>query len=207
MATFGHYVSEETKEKLRIANLGKKKPNYPKNRKKKSKEDCLKISKSLKGRKLTEEHKRKISESEKGKFVSSETKYKISEATKSVWKSKSKDKKEKDILMLIKNSSFKSCDTIIERKVEEQLNKYKIKYFKQKPICNAHFVVDFYLPEYKLVIECNGDYWHSLEKAKIRDKELEEYVISKGKDILWLWEHEIKDCWFDLADYLEVEHG
>ena len=95
----------------------------------------------------------------------------------------------------------------IERKVEEQLNKYKIKYFKQKPICNAHFVVDFYLPEYELVIECNGDYWHSLEKAKIRDKELEEYVISKGKDILWLWEHEIKDCWFDLADYLEVEHG
>lgn len=32
----------------------------------------------------------------------------------------------------------------------------------------------------------------------------EEYVLSKGKDILWLWEHEINDEWFDIADYLEV---
>ena len=204
MATFGHYVSEETKEKLRIANLGKKKPNYPKNRKKKSKEDCLKISKSLKGRKLTEEHKRKISESEKGKYVSSESRYRISEATKNVWKNKDKQKKEKDVLALISCSPF-SRDTSIELKVEEQLKLYNIKYFKQKPICNAHFVIDFYLPEYQLVIECNGDYWHNLDKGKIRDKELEYYVKSKGKDILWLWEHEINDDWFDLADYLEVD--
>ena len=203
-AKFGHYVSEETREKLRIANFGKKNLNYPKNRKKKSKEDCLKISRALKGRKLSEEHKKKISESEKGKYVSSELRYRISEATKNAWKNKDKKKKEKDVIALINCSPF-SRDTSIEKKVEKQLMLYGIKYFKQKPICNAHFVIDFYLPEYQLVIECNGDYWHNLNKGKFRDKELEFYVKSKGKDILWLLEHEINDDWFDLADYLEVD--
>lgn len=27
---------------------------------------------------------------------------------------------------------------------------------------------------------------------------------AQGKDILWLWEHEINDEWFDIADYLEI---
>ena len=48
----------------------------------------------------------------------------------------------------------------------------------------------------------SGKFYSKNEKE--RDKELEKYVLSKGKDILWLWEHEINDEWFDIADYLEV---
>ena len=66
------------------------------------------------------------------------------------------------------------------------------------------FFVDFWLPSYQLVIECNGDYWHSLPHRVDRDKRLEEYIVSKGKDILWLWEHEINDEWFDISDYLVI---
>lgn len=69
-------VSEETKEKLRQANIGKK---Y-------SEETKKKISKALTGRLVTEETKRKISESNKGKqshFLgmhhTEETKQKLSE--------------------------------------------------------------------------------------------------------------------------------
>lgn len=92
----------------------------------------------------------------------------------------------------------------IELKVKKQLKSLGILFEEQKMLCQGKFVVDFYLPEYWLVIECNGDYWHNLDERKARDKRLEEYVLSKGRDILWLWEHEINDEWFSIADYLEV---
>lgn len=202
MASFGHYVSEETKEKLRIANAGKKKPNYPKHRKNKTKEDCLKISIALKGRKLSEEHKRKISESEKGKIITNEQRKKISINTRKAMEGEEiRDKCRLGAINALKSGFH---NTSIERKVEKELKKYNILFVKQKPICKGHFVVDFYLPEYKLVIECNGSYWHSLPEKIKRDKELENYVFSKGKDILWLWETQINDEWFDISDYLEV---
>ena len=187
-------------------------------RKPHSEETKLKISKANKGRKLTEEQRGKISESKKGKvgpwlgktfseehkrklkearnrrgLVSEETRRKMSEARKG--KSWSEEHRRKALEHTI---------TSIEIKVADQLEKYKIKYIPQKQLCNGHFVVDFYLPKYQLVIECNGDYWHSRPERKKRDQELEEYVLSKGKDILWLWEHEINDEWFDISDYLEV---
>ena len=172
----GCKLSEETKEKIRIAHLGKESPLKGR---KMSVEYCKNISERQKGRKLTEEWKENISNSLKGK---------------------KKSKKH------IKNLSkyYKENPTSIEVKVAEQLEKYKIKYIYQKPLYKGHFFVDFYLPEYQLVIECNGDYWHSLKNRKERDKELESYVKSKGKDILWLWEHEINDDWFDISDYLEI---
>lgn len=199
---FGHIVTEETRAKLRAANLGKKNKNYPKNRKKKSKEDCLKISIALSGRTLSDEHKRKISQSEKGKVVSEETKLKISKSTRDGMKREEvREKCRKGAIKALKSGFH---NTSIERKVEDELKKYNIKFVKQKPICKGHFVLDFYLPEYQLAVECNGSYWHSLPNKIARDKELEKYVLSKGKDILWLWDYEINDEWFDISDYLEV---
>lgn len=133
-----------------------------------------------------------------------ETKRKIGEASKKHWKEFDKEFREKQIKRFINLPKNVSENTSIEIKVENQFIKYKIKYIKQKPVCKGHFIVDFYLPEYQLVVECNGDYWHSLPERKERDQKLEEYVLSKGKDILWLWEHEINDEWFDISDYLEV---
>lgn len=41
-------------------------------------------------------------------------------------------------------------------------------------------------------------------KRKWQDKKLEKYIIDKGKDILWLWENDIKKENFDISDYLEI---
>jgi HNH endonuclease/NUMOD3 motif len=65
----GRITSEETKNRLRIANLGKKQTDETK----------LKKSIATKGRIKTEEHKRKIGDGNRGKIRSEETKRKISE--------------------------------------------------------------------------------------------------------------------------------
>ena len=75
----GHYCSEETKEKLRQANIGKKMPEYVRK----------KIIVSLIGRPCSEETRRKISEaqkgiSRKGHPHTKESKRKISEARKGI---------------------------------------------------------------------------------------------------------------------------
>lgn len=139
----------------------------------------------------------------------SEIRSKTSKSWKKQWNSLSKEEQLERLKPWLDagHKSFHNCfrPSSIELKVKEQLDKYFIRYVQQKPINHNHFVVDFYLPEYQLVIECNGDYWHNLPNRMERDKELEKYVKSKGKDILWLWEHEINDSWFNIADYLEVE--
>ena len=68
----GAIRSKETREKLRQANLGKKKPR----------EVGEKISKALTGRKLSEEMKAKLRAGHKGRKCSEEHKRKVSEAKK-----------------------------------------------------------------------------------------------------------------------------
>ena len=206
MAKKGSKLSEEHKRKIGESNRGKKR----------TKEQKLLLSiahlgnSSHLGCKATPEQRKKMSESAKGNTshlghkCSKESKKRMSESAKAAWARKSKEQRERDIQRFVNASACKTSDTSIELKVEDQLKKYDIKYAKQKPLCKGHFFVDFYLPRYKLVIECNGNYWHELPNRKARDKELEEYVLSKGRDILWLWQDEIQDDWFDIADYLEV---
>jgi very-short-patch-repair endonuclease len=57
--------------------------------------------------------------------------------------------------------------TVIEMKMMEVLDAMGLKYEYQYVIEN--WITDFALPDKKLVIECDGDYWHSLPKAMIQD--------------------------------------
>jgi very-short-patch-repair endonuclease len=95
----------------------------------------------------------------------------------------------------------------IEAKVKEQLDELGVRYIQQKEVCDGNkvYYLDFYLPDYKLVVECNGDYWHNLPNRKQRDKDLENFVKRTNHNIIFIWEHEINDEWFWVGDYLE-EH-
>ena len=158
-----------------------------------------KISKSCKGRKAWNKGMTGFSHTQ-------ETREKMSKIAKANWDNMSKNKRNKWITNVV-NAHCPSTDTKIELKVEEDLKLYNIKYIKQKTISNGkrNFVLDFYIPSLKLVIECNGDYWHKLPERKQRDKELKEYVESTGRKIIFIWEHEIKDDWFDILDYILLE--
>jgi very-short-patch-repair endonuclease len=46
--------------------------------------------------------------------------------------------------------------------------------------------VDFYLPDFRLVVECDGDYWHSFPDAIVRDKRKTDELITMGYRVIRL---------------------
>lgn len=90
------------------------------------------------------------------------------------------------------------------RLVVEKLKELGIKYQCEYPL--KYYLVDIYLSEYDLMIEINGDYWHSnpilgydtngLEQKKRikRDKSKHTYIQNWfGIEVLYLWEKDILD--------------
>jgi G:T-mismatch repair DNA endonuclease (very short patch repair protein) len=96
----------------------------------------------------------------------------------------------------------KKKNTLIEQKTAKFLDCLNVKYIQNHPI--NRFLIDFYLPDYNLAIECNGDYWHcnpnvlkfkDPDKIQLRnidrDKRKGEILKNKNIPLLILWEAEI----------------
>ena len=214
----GRKLSEEHKRKLSEAHKGK--PNYKLRGRKFSEEHKKKLSENHKGftgRHHSNEAKEKIRKSQIGEMNSFYGKHHTEEAIQNIVKnhrtnygpvseevkakiSKTVSERWKDGTLSVTN-----YDTSIELKVQEQLDEIGVKYIKQKVIYdeNRVYVIDFYIPSLKLVIECNGDYWHTRQDRVERDNMLKKYVESTGRKIVFIWEHEINDEWFWIGDYIE----
>ena len=80
--------------------------------------------------------------------------------------------------------------TAIETSIETLLKSLNIVFESQKPI--GKYIVDIYIPVKRLVIECDGDYWHSLPSAIKRDKEKNKYLRKLGYHVVRIPEHAIK---------------
>ena len=147
------------------------------------------------GRKYTEESKINMSIGVTGSY-DLELRRTRSEDNKRVWANMSKQERVARFspgLRKAQINSQKKNISSIELKMKDELDRLEVKYIHQKPIANGKFILDFYLPEHRLVIECNGDYWHSLPDRIERDKNLRRYVERKGRDIVFIWEHEINE--------------
>jgi very-short-patch-repair endonuclease len=83
----------------------------------------------------------------------------------------------------------------IEMKIRGILDEYGVRYKAQCPFDNGNtlYVVDIYIPKFNLIIECNGDYWHSFPKKKKRDEEIARFAKEIGTKIVFIWEHEINN--------------
>ena len=185
-------------KKIKDKNVGKKR----------SKQARINISNGCKGRKISQEQRNKISVAVKKNHNAKEWHEKQSLKLKEFYSQMSSEEKQEYLKNFVKaGRSGKNKNTSIELKIKKQLDDLEIKYIQQKFIKNNYrsFFLDFYIPSLKLVIECNGDYWHNLPQVKQRDKELKEYVESTGRKIIFIWEHEIKDDWFQIEDYLWKE--
>lgn len=120
----------------------------------------------------------------------------------------SKEHREKRIKTRIKyfqthKGNFKNTD--IELITEKELNKCcalnTIEYY-EKQFKIGRYLVDFYIPKWKLVIECNSKYWHKGFVKKIKDMRRKEALEKMGYRVLILWDKEIKAKDFGLRKYL-----
>jgi len=82
-------------------------------------------------------------------------------------------------------------DTSIELAIEDELKKQNIPYLKQCPI-EGIALVDFLLPN-KIIIQCDGDYWHSFQKAKDKDANQDLLLNFKGYKVYRFTGTEIRE--------------
>jgi len=174
---YGKHHSEESRRKLRIKRKGRK-PNLGHTH---SKEARQKMSKSQEGRKHTEETKRKIAKAHRGKAhpykrpkASEETKRRIRES----------------IINHYLSGKYLYKDTSIERKIEKELQRRGIYYEKQVPLCKVT-VADFYLPQTRTVVYCDGEYWHSKDGRKDKDINQDVILTFHGFNVYRFTEREI----------------
>lgn len=74
--------------------------------------------------------------------------------------------KANQVRKIMEAQNFK--ESKIERIVKEELNKRGLQFKEQHQIC--YWFIDITFPKDKLAVEIDGDYWHSLEKQKEKDK-------------------------------------
>jgi len=95
-----------------------------------------------------------------------------------------------------------SKDTTIEKLIQKNYNVEKFTFQKHYSI--GCWQVDIAFPDQKLVVECDGDYWHQLARKKLRDEELNKYIDEIRWKILHFHEHEILRSPSECVDKIEV---
>lgn len=163
------------------------------------------LKKSNTGRAWTDETRRNVSEGVKRSYENNEKLRSMrSESNRKRWRKLSQDEKEEKCRKRILAGHIatqKKHITSIEIKMKKQLQGMGWEFKQQFPMYYGRFIVDFYIPKYRMIIECNGEYWHRLPERIDRDKRLEEFAKEHGFRIIFVWENEINknvhDALFD----------
>lgn len=100
------------------------------------------------------------------------------------------DETRKRLAIMNASQSHNGKRTSIEIKVADELSKRGLVFEEQKLI-NEKFSVDFYLPDINLIIEADGDYWHSIPKNIKKDFSKNKYLHLCGYKMLRLREKNI----------------
>lgn len=134
-----------------------------------------------------------------------------SKTIKKWWKTLSVEEKENKIKEQLRNLHKSTTpQNNIENKVCQSLDFLKISYERYFQV--GRYIADFYIKQFNLIIECNGDFWHANPKKYKEDDilpfpgdkrmlakqlwkkdelKIDEYK-KRGYDILTLWEMDIK---------------
>jgi len=144
---------------------------------------------------FSEEHKRNIGKANKGKKHTKEYSDMCSYMAKTgiigmKGKKHTEGTKEKMRQWHIENPNRKFKDTSIELKVEAELIRRGINYQKQVPLCKIA-IVDFYLPEYRIIIQADGDYYHRFPEHIKKDKYQDLILTFNGFNVYRFWGKEI----------------
>ena len=91
---------------------------------------------------------------------------------------------------LAKSNITKDLISKPHKKVMEILDSLNIEYIKEYPI--GPYAFDIFIPLYNVLIEVQGDYWHSRKDSINRDKSKSTYVTEYFPQykLRYVWEHE-----------------
>lgn len=143
------------------------------------------------------EHRGRSTEFKRGHISSDYNKMRVSDTAKRLWET---DEDYRKACMMAPRKKKKS--TSIEITIQLFLEKLEINFLPQFYISYGDLVEregnygcspDFFIPEYNLVIFCDGKYWHGLEKTKKRDKIQNKILPLLGYRILRMNDNEIKE--------------
>lgn len=159
------------------------------------------------------DEKRAIASKKSLDAVTPELRKKLSDNSKKLWK----ENRYRNVQAEKRSEqSFKISS--IQEQLYDILDDLGVAYFREysdKPN-DPETVVGFYnfdcaIPRQQdtLLIECQGDYWHSLEKASIKDNQKRSYINNNFPgvyELKYIWEHEFK-CYSKVVDNLKYWLG
>ncbi len=106
------------------------------------------------------------------------------------------------------NRNYKN--TSIELLIQDELANRQILFIKQF-IVSKVAIVDFYLPDFNLVIQCDGCYWHNClehypshhKEQRSKDLTKDAKLKARGIKVYRFWEHDIKKSAAKCIDLIE----
>ncbi len=189
----------EWSKKAKTERCGNNNPMYGKSawNKGKNKDNCeqmKRLSELQTGRTISNESKEKMSQSAKKRLIHGHTGHKHTD--------ESLDKMRIATLNRIKNGAFKQTDTLPHRLFRDLLIKNKILFLEEYIL--GHFSFDFLIMDYGLLVEIDGDYFHSnpilypdgpkTKTQKInytRDISKNNYCLHNNYKLTRIWENEV----------------
>jgi len=129
----------------------------------------------------------------------------IGRSISKTWKEKPEVEKEKykqtqrikTLERLINSTNPRFTNTKPERRFKQFLDTIGVTYIQNYPVFRIKhsYPVDFFLPEYNLVIEVDGTYWHNFPCYTEKDLIREEELMREGYAVYRIWE--------DMIDIIE----
>jgi very-short-patch-repair endonuclease len=90
-------------------------------------------------------------------------------------------------------NKWKYHTTSIEREFMRVADEMNIEYKRQYNIIKGGHQYDFYLPNYNLIVEMDGVYFHSMEHQATKDREQEEVATEQGYKLIRITDVELKN--------------
>jgi len=187
-------------QRMKVDRIGAGNPAFGKsswNKNKTKNTDCRvkAISEKLKGRKASDSSKNKMSESAKARLVHGHTGKKHSDETK--------QRLSMLACLQIKNQKFPQTKTIPCILFARFLSNLGVRF--EEEVIVGFFSFDFFLPDFNVFVEVDGDYWHSNPKfypngpktksQKInwyRDIKKKQFADCENLTVFHWWEDDIK---------------
>lgn len=113
---------------------------------------------------------------------------KLSESSKALHR----NSRYKSTIALGVSKTSRSPNSILEEVICRLLADRKVDHIRQKAFGPYDF--DIFIPEKSILIECMGNYWHSLPNKIVRDRQrrtyFERYLKPNGHQLFYIWEHQ-----------------